>query len=344
MIERILIVGYGSIGSRHLRIVRKSLPYSDIRILRHRQGVKFIEGANGCFDKLEDALAFQPQIAIIANPAPFHLSVAIALVHIGCHILVEKPLASELNEISKLVSYIKGQNCIFQVGYNLRFLTSLNKFRARIVSGEIGRILSVHCEVGQYLPSWRPHIDYRETVSAHRNLGGGVLLELSHELDYLRWIFGDIAWVNARLTKQSSLEIDVEDTASLILGFLTLDKNPIIATLNMDFIRQDAVRLCTVIGEFGTLRWDGKSGEIKEFSAKSSSWVQVFSHSEQRDDSYQMQWEHFLRCINLNLQPLVGIDDGIAVLEIIEAARKSSKEMGVQVTVSRSIANDGVSL
>ena len=79
--------------------------------------------------------------------------------------------------------------------YNLRFLPSLQAYRERIQFGVIGKVLSVRCEIGQYLPSWRPGSDYRQAVSASRALGGGALLELSHEIDYLRWIFGEVAWV-----------------------------------------------------------------------------------------------------------------------------------------------------
>ena len=87
--------------------------------------------------------------------------------------------------------------------------------------GQTDRLIRrLRCEIGQYLPLWRPGSDYRLGVSANRALGGGVLLELSHELDYLRWIFGDVDWVQASLERQSALEIDVEDTAHLLLSFM----------------------------------------------------------------------------------------------------------------------------
>jgi len=338
MIDRLIIVGYGSIGKRHLRIAREILPDADIRVLRHQQSSEEIEDSNGLFSCLCDALAFKPQAAIVANPAPFHLPMAMALADIGCHLLVEKPLAEHLSGIADLVNLIDRRRCIFQIGYNLRFLPSLTEFRARISSGSIGRVLSVRCEIGQYLPSWRPDADYRQTVTARSDLGGGVLLELSHELDYLRWIFGEVEWINASLSQQSSLEIDVEDTAHLLLGFTRRD-HPfhLVATLSMDFIRHDTTRTCVVIGESGSLRWNGITGQIDECLAGSNSWCKAFQHSHQPDDSYRAQWEHFLACVGSRSPPLVGIEDGIAVLEIIDAARKSTQAKGVRATVYRTI-------
>ena len=137
-------------------------------------------------------------------------------------------------------------------GYNLRFSPSLMYFNELIKKNIVGQILSVRCEVGQYLPEWRPNKDYRKTVSANFHLGGGVLLELSHEIDYLRWIFGEVDWVRATLAQQSSLVFDVEDSAHLTLGFLPNENGrQLIGTLNLDFIRHDQTRACIAIGEKG---------------------------------------------------------------------------------------------
>jgi predicted dehydrogenase len=338
MIDRLLLVGYGSIGRRHLRIAREALPDADIRVLRHRSTTEALEYSNGCFSQLEEALAFKPQAAIIASPAPFHLTTVRALAGIGCHMLVEKPLADNLLEVKNLVSLVNERQCVLQVGYNLRFLPSLREFRTRIATGAIGRVLSVRCEIGQYLPSWRPDSDYRETVSAQKKLGGGVLLELSHELDYLRWVFGEVAWVNACLRQQSALVIDVEDTAHLILGFTSeSSSNAPVATLNMDFIRHDTTRICTAIGETGSLRWNGVTGVVDECPARRNKWSKVFHHPHQRDDSYRSQWDHFLACISSGLPPLINVHDGLAALAIIDAARRSSMAQGERVIVSHNL-------
>ncbi len=325
MINRILIVGLGSIGKRHLRLARELLPNADIRVLRHQECASIPEYANGCFSSLDQAIAFAPHIAVIANPATFHIGTAQLLAQAGVHLLVEKPLSASLDGVPQLLETCRQQKTVLLIGYNLRFLPSLQRFRDLLNENVIGRVISVRCEIGQFLPSWRPDSDYRQTVSAKAALGGGVLLELSHEIDYLRWLFGEVEWVSAIQRKQSALEIDVEDTAHLVMGFAhETGAVPVIAALNMDFIRHDTTRTCTVIGETGSLRWNAVAGTIEFFEQGGNAWQTLFTHQHQRDDSYLAEWRHFLTCITDGGPPLISGHDGLAVLLIIEAARHSS--------------------
>lgn len=333
LIDRILIVGHGSIGKRHLCLARELLPNADIRVLRHQECTSIPEYANGCFSRLEQAIAFAPHIALIASPATFHISTAQSLAQAGVHLFVEKPLSASLCGVPQLLETCREQQIVLLTAYNLRFLPSLQRFHALLNANVIGRVLSVRCEIGQYLPSWRPDADYRQGVSARRELGGGALLELSHELDYLRWIFGEVDWVKATLSRQSSLEIDVEDTAHLILGFeRAADGHQLIGTVNLDFVRHDTTRLCTAIGENGSLRWNGLTGVVEGFEADAKAWCELFCHQHQRDDSYLAEWQHFLSCVNEQKSPLITGEDGLKVLQIIEAARQAS-ESGNQAQV-----------
>jgi predicted dehydrogenase len=248
---------------------------------------------------------------------------------------VEKPLSASLDGVPQLLEICHEQQIVLLTGYNLRFMPSLQRFRNLLNEHMIGKILSVRCEIGQYLPSWRPETDYRLGVSARRELGGGVLLELSHELDYLRWIFGEVEWVKATLSRQSSLDIDVEDTAHLIMGFMpTIDGYQFIGTVNLDFVRHDATRLCTAIGESGSLRWNGLTGAVELFAKGAKEWHELFRHQNQRDDSYLAEWRHFLGCVNGQQTPLITGKDGLKVLQIIDAARQAS-ESGSQVELSK---------
>lgn len=325
MVDRLLIVGHGSMGQRHLRISRALLPSADIRVLRHQRCESIPEYANGCTNSLDEALAFAPQVAVICSPATFHLQTAQPLAEVGAHLLVEKPLAASLEGVGELLSTCAERKSVLMTAYNLRFLTSLQEYRRLIQSGRIGRVISVRCEIGQYLPSWRPGYDYRKGVSASFALGGGAVLELSHEIDYLRWIFGEVAWVQASLSCQSELEIDVEDTAHLILGFdPDKDGRKLIANLSMDFVRHDTTRQCIAIGEYGSLRWNGITGAVDFFSAGGAVWKTVFVHPPQRDESYTLEWQHFLDCIDTGAAPLISGRDGLAALRVIEAARFSA--------------------
>lgn len=336
MIERVLVVGLGSIGRLHLRLARELLPDADIRILCRTPIEKMPELANGCFYVLDQALAFAPHIAILANPAPFHVPLGEALARIGCHLLVEKPLASSRDSALVLTQACRSSERILQVGYNLRFLPSMLYFKDVLGEGRVGDVWSVRSEVGQYLPSWRHGTDYRQGISAQRSLGGGVLLELSHEIDYLRWLFGDVDWVCAVIGRQSHLETDVEDTAHLTLGFASVKSMRIVASLNMDFIRHDTTRVCSVIGARGTLRWDAIAGRVELFEKGERSWRTLFSEPPERDVSYRAQWCAFLACVSHVGTPSPDGNDGLAVLDIIEAARQSDAAMGQRIQIERS--------
>ena len=336
MINRILIVGLGSIGKRHLRLARELLPNADIRVLRHQATNEVHEYSNGSFSSIEESIAFAPQIAVIASPATFHIATAQALAEAGVHLLIEKPLSASLSGVTQLLETCEKQGVVSLTGYNLRFLPSLQRYRDLLGENVVGKVLSVRCEIGQYLPSWRPDSDYRQGVSAQRELGGGALLELSHELDYLRWIFGEVEWVKATLSRQSMLEIDVEDTAHLTLAFASaLDGFQLIGSVNLDFIRHDTTRLCTAIGEKGSLRWNGLTGEVLLYGADKKEWELKFSYQHHRDDSYMAEWKNFIECVNTHKEPLITGEDGLKVLQIIEAARRSAKLGGKMVEVER---------
>ena len=160
--------------------------------------------------------------------------------------------------------------------------------------------------------------------------------ELSHEIDYLRWIFGEVDWVRATLLRQSELEIDVEDTAHLTIGFETRTAGrQLIANLNMDFIRHDATRSCTVIGDRGSLRWDGILGEVSVIQAGEEIWKTLFGNDNGIEATYTLEWQELISAIDENRSPSVTGEDGLRVVEIIEAARLSSKS-GIQTAVIRS--------
>lgn len=326
-LKKILVVGLGSIGKRHVRIIQRLYPEILISVLRHKhcseQESKAL-GINVCFTSDSEALSFQPDAAIISNPATMHLDIALKLANVGVHLLIEKPLADNSRGVDELITLCNKKNLVLTVAYNLRFLPSLIYFREKLRSDLIGELYSVRAEVGQYLPSWRPDVDYRHTVSSKSKLGGGVLLELSHEIDYLMWLFGSVNWVNAHVSKQSNLEVDVEDTAHLQIGFVRDDgQNELIARLDMDFIRHDTVRSCTVIGDKGTLRWDAMLGSVDLYLEDGKQWVELFSDNPERDYTYEAQLKDFISTIGENTGLRKNSQSGLSVLQLIDGARES---------------------
>lgn len=336
MSRRILIIGLGSMGMRHLAILKELIPEAEIKVLQRENTKIQLNFGVSVVSSYEEAKQFLPEIVVISNATSHHINTAQEFLQTSSHLFIEKPISNSKKGIIELIKKFNTTGGVLMVGYNLRYLKSLQEFRKHLNEGLIGDFLSVRCEVGQYLPSWRPKKDYRESVSAKSELGGGVLLELSHEIDYLRWIFGEIDWVRATLSRQSKLEIDVEDNVYLTIGFdRRKNGRQLIGNLNMDFVRHDTTRCCTVIGERGSLRWDGILGEVSHFKAGEKTWSTLFASDNGREKTYILEWQEFVKAIEEKRSPAITGEDGLRVIEIIEAARLSSNS-GIQTAVIRS--------
>lgn len=323
---RILIVGLGSIGRRHLTNILSVCPEAEILALRHSKdaGSQPVTGIRQVLYSLDDSIREEPDVAFITNPSVFHLTVASELAKKGIHLFIEKPLSHDTHDVYEFSKICKENKTIVMVGYNFRFRKSLQALKDALQSDRIGKILSYRGEVGQYLPDWRPNTDYRHTVSARKELGGGALLELSHEIDYSRWLMGEVDSVCAMTGKYSDMDIDVEDTAEIILQF----KSGAIGNIHLDMVNRIKTRRCTVIGSKGTLIWDALDNSLKIISDQfpQGSYL-VPPNTVERNQMQLDEITHFFTCIRERKTPLVSIDDGIAALEIIDAVRKSSSEM-----------------
>ena len=324
--NKFLIVGFGSSGKRHLRNIQKTFPNSEIKILRHDRQNNNLVLENETIYSIEEAVNFKPEVAIIANPAPFHIGISQQLVEIGTHVLIEKPLSDSLVGIQTLLTTGRERNATIAVAYNLRQMKSLKVFKENIDSDILGKIYSVRCEAGHFLPNWRPNVDYKKTVTANKHLGGGALLELSHEIDYLNWIFGPISWVSAMSAQLSDLDINVEDAVSILFGVdPTENSGAIIGTLSLDLLRQDRSRYCMAIGSNGSIKWDGLKGTVEVYLHEEQVWREIFREDPSDEDSYLDQWRSFIESIKKKCEPTVSGHDGEKVMRIIIAIRDSIK-------------------
>jgi len=324
---RVLIAGLGSIGRRHLAAVRAVLPACEIVVLRRPgQGLPAdIRPAPLLVHDVEDALAAGIDAAVIANPAPFHGATALPLARAGVPLLVEKPLACAPEDAAPLLDACAEAAVPLQVGYCLRFEPSLRAVKAAVADGAVGRVLSLAIAVGQYLPDWRPGTDYRDGVSARAALGGGALLELSHEIDYARWLAGEVTAVAAAIGRVGDLEIDVEDSADLLLAFASGAR----ASVHLDMLQRPPTRTCRIAGGAGTLEWDGirRRARLHRFDADGWEELPVDGASPaSRDDIFQSQFRHFLEVIRTGRPPLVDGADAARTLAVIAAARRSAAE------------------
>jgi predicted dehydrogenase len=330
--ERYLVVGFGSIGSRHVGNLRALRPKSRIGILRRSAGDRTERppvGADEVFYSFEQAMSFAPVAAIIANPAPFHFETASKLAQANVPILVEKPLAADLSQAIELVEVCRRFSVALAVGYNLRFLPGLQWVRDALRENLIGNVFLASAEVGQYLPDWRPSTDYRTGISAQAALGGGVLLELSHEIDYLVWLFGLPARITAVGGHSGQLEADVEDCVHLTFQY---DSPWRLITLQVDFLQRIPVRCCHLSGTKGRLSWDIlKDRVIVQQLGKSKTVLGNTCRNEDTNLMYIHELHNFLTAVETNKQPACSGRDGINVLAVVEAARRSLADRGKAV-------------
>ena len=321
-LQRYLVVGSGSIARRHIANLKQLFPDSIVSCISAsgRPLLAAEVGADIIYQSLAQAMENPYQFAIVATPAPFHVRQAAALLHGGVPVMIEKPLADSMATFEAAGDMLLANKHKIDVAYNLRFMPSAIRIKALLDERVLGKIYSVLIDVGQFLPDWRPTTDYRKNVSAQKKLGGGVLLELSHELDYLAWLFGNFESVFCITANSGALDIDVEDTVDAILR----RKDGLIATLHMDFLQRAPSRTCKIIGESGTLIWNLLSNSISLHTSQDSEKVLFSDPHYNRNVMYMDELSRFSKVATGELSPAVGIDQALYTLRLVEALKKSS--------------------
>jgi len=259
---KILIVGLGSIGKRHLGNLIALRKKDEISVLTSQNKVidnKFLHKIHSKFFYINKALEYRPDVVIISTPSSSHIKLATKFAEIGSHLFIEKPFSNSFHGVDELINLCHKKKLQLMVGYNMRLWPSLKKVKKFIDSKIIGETLYARAYVGQYLPDWRPGQDYKLSVSAKKKLGGGAILELSHEIDYLYWFFGKPQHITAIAKKSGLLDVDVEDMAEIIMIY---KMPPKMITIHLDMIRRDKVRTFEAVGEKGSIKWDGINDEI----------------------------------------------------------------------------------
>jgi predicted dehydrogenase len=184
----------------------------------------------------------------------------------------------------------------------------------------VGKILWAHIEAGSYLPDWRPWQDYRKSYTARRELGGGILLDGSHEIDYVTWLFGAPQEVACMAGRVSTLDVNVEDCATILLCFPDGTR----ADVHVDFIQRSYSRNCTLVGPEGKLHWDFASNAVQIVRPGAEVETQKFDC--EVNQMYLSELDHFLKCAEAGEPPKFGLEDAILTLRIALAARKSAEE------------------
>ncbi len=312
---RVLVVGLGSIGIRHLTNLRQ-LGCRHLGALRGRNKALYkpvdLSGVS-VHVELDDALGAGYDAVIVSNPTSEHMQIAQRAAESGSHLYVEKPLSQALAGTDDLVETVRSRNLVAMVGCQLRFHPNLIAIKQWLGQGSIGRILGAQVDAGEFLPAWHPWEDYRESYAARRELGGGVILTLIHEIDYLYWFFGELKPMNSVGGRSGALELDVEDHAS---SFLLSERERVPVFLHMDYLQQPASRKMKIIGCHGIIEWDyheGRAslsvdGSLREASTVPENW--------DRNELFLSSMNDFLQAAVQGHKPRVTLEEGIAVLSI----------------------------
>ena len=301
-INRILIIGKGEIAKRHYKILKELIPNAKIKFLIRKRKNKIF--SSKYLYSLDEVKKFMPELGVIANPSSKHIKISEKLIDLDIkYLFIEKPISNYFDNAKKFVSKCNKKNINLFVGYNLKFTNSLIKIKKLIDNKILKNIFLVTIETGFNLKNWRKKKNYIDSVSSQKKLGGGVLLELSHEIDYLHWLFGKFEKIDAYFSKLSLLKLDVEDFVNLRVFFnKKFSKKKLFATLNIDFFRNDKVRKMTIISEKETLKWDGIKGEVKIYNEETKKWKYLYKNYNDLNESYIRQWKYFLECIKKNFK------------------------------------------
>jgi predicted dehydrogenase len=280
------------------------------------------------YSSLPEALAANPVGVIVANPTSLHLSTSLAAAGAGCHLFIEKPISHNLESVQELEGLAESRQLIVVVGYQYRHHPGLASVKDLVAAGEIGQIISAHAKWAEYLPNWHPWEDYRTSYSARRDLGGGVILTLSHVFDYLRWLFGEVVRVSA-CCQEGLLGIQAEEVCAGTLRF----ENGILAQFYLDYIGQPPAHILEITGSEGRIIWT-PDGPTQLYKKRTGTWIhQNLPSGYTRNAMFLAEALNFLQSISRVAEPMCCLQDGIAALRIAAAAKASCDRGGAPVDV-----------
>lgn len=318
MRNSILVIGCGSVGERHIKnllSLEQEVSVTDIDVTRilnmvSKYRVKISPPSNE-FD------AF-----IICTPPDSHVGYARMAIECNAHIFIEKPISDTLDGVDEIIEQAKAKNLVLQVGYQFRFHPGLSLVKQLLDEGQIGKLLSIRAEFGQYLPDWHKDEDYRELYTCRT----GIILDASHEIDYVMWLVdSEVKEVSCYYDKLSKLEIFCEDTAEILLRF----ENGVIGNIHVDCIQQGYRRCCRLIGEDGIIEWDYHKKDVviatKKIVVDVDSKGTIINVLYNNTDPYLKEMEHFIQCLHEHCTTNLGGHNAKKVLQVALMAKGVSK-------------------
>lgn len=309
----VLVLGCGSIGRRHMANL-KSLGRRVVACDPDAQRRAWVEKELGVetVASVARGLALRPAAVWVCTPPSAHAATAVPALKARRPTFVEKPLAHDLASGRALVRAAGRTRAA--VGYQMRLHPALRWIKARLDSGAWGRLLFLRAEFGQYLPDWRPWQDFRRSYTARKSLGGGILLDASHELDIVRWLGGEARSVSC-LARTLAFPLDVEDTAALLVEL----RSGALAEVHIDMVQRGFRRGVLLACEKATIEFTLPASRVTVTKGRGRAVSKNFPFVP--NDLYLDEAKAFLGGSTEVVTPA----DALRTLELVEAARRSSR-------------------
>ena len=335
MFKRILFIGLGGAGQRHLRLFKENSPKGTELIafrstsktpvlnpdftINTKKSLEELYGVK-IYNNFDEALNLMPDLVVISTPSSMHIQYAQLCAEKGINIFVEKPLSNSHIGLKKLNKIILKNKIFFQVGLQRRYHPQLKEIKKIIDGGAIGKISNATMTVASYIPFWHPYEDYKELYACKKNLGGGVLLTEIHEFDLCIWYFGKPISVTCVGGTYSDVGLDVEDTAHIILSY-----DGFSVQVNLTFWQKHAERSIFIGGKDGCVFWnqDDNLLKLKNYHLDSETVNEVQMTN---DSMFNSQVKDVLNPIKSESKSSVNLIDSYLSISIVLAAKKSMSE------------------
>ena len=320
-----LVIGTGSAGKRHIN----NLTSCGIEVIsfsyRNLTLTDFSSSKKESFSCSEnEALQENYDFVVIANTTNKHIDTAIKAAELSKNIYLEKPISNSLNRTNELIEIVEKNKLIFDAGFILRShpnLIWINKF---IKSNDLGNLLYADVSAGHLLSDWRPGRDYRKSYSALKDMGGGVIFDLIHEIDIVYWLLGEIKEVFCMTSDISFLEIETESVANILMRL----KNKQIVHTKIDYVRPNYSRKAELVYQNGIIYWDYLKGQVfLEKKGQDAFLVNSTPKEFKRNDIFLIHMNLFIRKLKQPYKKdLSTLKDACEVLKVALAAHKSAKQ------------------
>jgi predicted dehydrogenase len=325
--HRVLIIGVGSIGERHVRCFQAT-GRAEVSLVEVEPGVRRAVaeryGVPAAYGDLAAALADPPDVAVVATPAPSHVPLATRLARAGVHVLIEKPLSTNTEGIEELREIVRGRAVVAGVGYVYRAHPLLAAMRAAVVGGRFGRPVEVVAVCGQHFPAYRP--EYRTSYYSDRATGGGAIQDaLTHLINAAEWFVGPVTRLVADAAHRLLDGVSVEDTAHVLARH-----GEILASYSLNQYQAPNEVTLTVVCERGTARFEFHSHRWRWMTAPGDTWHDEVIAPLERDALFVAQAGTFLDAVEGRGPPACSLDEGLQTLRVNLAALASVESRGWQ--------------